>query len=281
MRSYTRAFVAFGLGILIAMALLHLPALSAGSRASLAFVHLTLFGWPAAIIFAINYHTVPYFAGADFPSERSIWLHFWLFVVGLLVVVAGLARLGQQWLVIGLAIEFAASVVFLANIVWLFARGPKRAEGPPEASASQHDLDRAGTLATIFSGLLLPLSLLLLLLYETHTIGPLWQLAAEHLATLGWIVMMIVGVSYHILPRFSGREAHSGRWPLGQLALYSAGTALLVLGLGLAHAVMFQAGAVLVTTALVLLAWIVWPTLKVRRDSESEPAAATTGSAGR
>jgi cbb3-type cytochrome oxidase subunit 1 len=46
----------------------------------------------------------------------------------------------------------------------------------------------------------------LMLLRTTHV----------HLNLVGWISMMIYGVGYHILPRFSGRPLRYPQWPLVQ-----------------------------------------------------------------
>ena len=40
-------------------------------------------------------------------------------------------------------------------------------------------------------------------------------LAAEHLVVLGWVMLMIVGVAYHVLPRFSGCGSFAAPPPCG------------------------------------------------------------------
>src|SRR3972149_1553095 len=49
--------------------------------------------------------------------------------------------------------------------------------------------------------------------------GPVypWMPIHTHFNLLGWMSMMIYGVAYHILPRFSGRQLFSDKlafWPL-------------------------------------------------------------------
>ena len=56
------------------------------------------------------------------------------------------------------------------------------------------------------------LALLLLLSVQQLWIGGSWYLASEHVATLGWVVLMIVGVAYRALPRFSGHPARGASW---------------------------------------------------------------------
>ncbi len=47
----------------------------------------------------------------------------------------------------------------------------------------------------------------------------------SHLMMLGWVSMMIYGVGYHILPRFSGRPLKSNR--IGEIQLWTANIGLI------------------------------------------------------
>ena len=42
--------------------------------------------------------------------------------------------------------------------------------------------------------------------------GAQWRLAHTHLNLAGFVVMIIFGVAYHILPRFAGKPLHSEAW---------------------------------------------------------------------
>jgi len=55
------------------------------------------------------------------------------------------------------------------------------------------------------------------------------RFAHVHLNLLGWISMLIFGVGYHILPRFSGKPLHSNR--LGEVQFWLANTGLIGLAL--------------------------------------------------
>ena len=71
------------------------------------------------------------------------------------------------------------------------------------------------------------------LLGITMTIsGPLYPLGPihTHLNLLGWMSMMIFGVAYHILPRFSGVPLWSDRLAMVQLWLANIG--LIGMGVG-------------------------------------------------
>lgn len=55
------------------------------------------------------------------------------------------------------------------------------------------------------------------------------RFAHVHLNLLGWMSMLIFGVGYHILPRFSGKPLHSNR--LGEVQFWLANTGLIGLAL--------------------------------------------------
>jgi hypothetical protein len=93
-----------------------------------------------------------------------------------------------------------------------------------------------------------------------------WMLAAEHLAALGWVMLMIVGVSYHVLPRFSGRATRGTEWARAQLLCQIGALMLIVLALGFGWPRIFTAGGLLMALALGLFAWTVWPTLGRRLE---------------
>ncbi len=62
------------------------------------------------------------------------------------------------------------------------------------------------------------------------------KFAHSHLMVLGWVSMMIFGVGYHILPRFSGRPLKSPR--MGEVQFWLGNT-------GLIGMVIFQTGWIL------------------------------------
>lgn len=112
-------------------------------------------------------------------------------------------------------------------------------------------------------------------------IEPAWTLyrpAHLHMTLLGFVSMMIFGVAYHVLPRFTGNPLHAPRLAGWHWWLANAGLALMVAGFSLRpHAL---AGIWLVASGGVLsllggwsFAYNVWRTL------DGAPAAASTGPA--
>ncbi|OGP21482.1 MAG: hypothetical protein A2054_00790 [Deltaproteobacteria bacterium GWA2_55_10] len=62
--------------------------------------------------------------------------------------------------------------------------------------------------------------------------GPVypWMPIHTHFNLLGWMSMMIYGVAYHILPRFSGRQLFSDKLAFWQLWLANIGLVGMALG---------------------------------------------------
>jgi len=263
MSRVARACLAGALVALPTAALLAILAQLGLAGAWAAMVHLMLFGWITGMILAINYHTVPMFAARDFPYPALGSAHVLSWCCGVVLYCAALLTGWGAGALAGLAIQLLAALLFAANTVLLFTRGAARANRPPVPPiAGQPQVDRVGTQATRGAGMALPLALLLLLLEQLGLLGGEWRLAAEHLVTLGWIMLMIVGVAYHVLPRFSGTGTRGLVWARVQLACHYSALLLIVLGLGLGWPWVFAIGAALMALALALFAWAIWPTLR-------------------
>jgi hypothetical protein len=262
MRPTTRAWFASSFLMLVSAALLH-AALPLTMALWAPLVHLTLFGWISGMIVAVNYHTMPVFTGRDFPHQAPIWAHLGAQVTGVALVAAGLLAQQPGLVSAGLGLELLAALLFVLNSAMLLA-GPARRSPPPlpPSLSGQPELDRVATRATAASSLCLPLALSLLLAAQTGLVGGSWWLAAEHLAALGWVMLMIVGVAAHVLPRFSGRRTRGASWARAQLGVHLLALALILLGLGWGRASLFAAGGLAMAAALGLFAWLVWPTLQ-------------------
>jgi hypothetical protein len=257
----TRAFFGAALFWLAFAALMHVLVAIGVSGAWGAMVHTLLFGWLTSMIAAVNYHTMPVFAARDFPSQRTIWAHWLGLASGLATTVAGMLLAMQSLVVSGLVLECSAALLFLLNVVQLLRRGAPRPRPVAPAIAGQPQIDRLGTQATKASGLCLPLALALLLVSRLGWSGE-WALAAEHMAALGWVMLMIVGVGYHVLPRFSGVGVRGAGWARAQLACHLGALLLMVPALAFGWSRLFAVGGVLMAAALGLFAWTVWPTLQ-------------------
>ena len=259
----TRAFLIGALFALPVAALLHLLALLGVPGAWPAMVHLTIFGWITAMIMAVNYHTLPVFSARDFPYPVLIWGHWALLGAGVALASGGLLTYWHAGTLAGLLLQLGGALMFVANTILLFLRGaPKPHRHPTPAIAGQLLVDRASTSATKAAAICLPLALLLLIAAQLEWIGSQWVLAAEHLAALGWMMLMIIGVAYHTLPRFSGCGTRGPAWARVQLLSHFGALTLIVPALGFGWTHGFALGGLLMALALSLFAWTVWPTLR-------------------
>lgn len=273
----TRAFLVTGLVALPVAALLSLLSLRGVSEAWPAMVHVALFGWITAMIITVNYQTMPVFSGRDFPYPSLIWVHWAVWACGISLEMTGLLIGWGVGAAVGLLLQFAAALLFIANTLLLFRRGPRRAHRPlTPPIVGQPQVDQIGTQATRGAAMSLPLALLLLLAVRLGWIGGEWVLPAEHLATLGWLMLMIVGAAYHVLPRFTGRGTCGPVSARAQLRCHVVALALIVPALGFGWAWAFAIGGLLMALALGLFAWTVWPTLQVLRSQRTDTQAATT-----
>jgi cbb3-type cytochrome oxidase subunit 1 len=67
-----------------------------------------------------------------------------------------------------------------------------------------------------------------------HPGWTVYRPAHVHMNLLGFVTMMIFGVGYHVLPRFSGHALHSRRLAGLHCGLANLGLATMVVGFGLA-----------------------------------------------
>ncbi len=260
MARHTKLFISSSVLSLFGAMILHLLLLAGNGGVWNAHIHLTLFGWITGFIFAINYHTMPVFTARTFPYPSVILAHWALFSLGISGTTIGLLQRSDWLYRAGLVLEFGSSLLFMLNVILLFVRGQKRGQRLP-THPDQQKVDRISTQATKLAGLSLPLALGMLNAVEFGWIKPGWYLAAEHVATLGWVMLMIVGVACHVLPRWSGLQFRR-IWRL-QLAMICHLTALLLMipALGLDWRPLFALGGSVMALGLSLFAWQIWPAI--------------------
>jgi len=110
--------------------------------------------------------------------------------------------------------------------------------------------------------------------------------AHVHMNLLGFVTMMIYGVAYHVIPRFTGNPLHSRRLAGAHWWVSNAGLALMALGfalrvhLGARATPVLAAGGVLSALGAYAFGWVVWRTMDGRPTPSAVAArAATTGRA--
>jgi len=93
--------------------------------------------------------------------------------------------------------------------------------------------------------------------------GAQWRLAHTHLNLAGFVVMVIFGVAYHILPRFAGKPLHSEAWASAHFWIAALATAWMVIGfIAPAAAVLLWTGSVAQLAGIVLGVVNLWLTIR-------------------
>ncbi len=100
-----------------------------------------------------------------------------------------------------------------------------------------------------------------------HPAWTIYRTAHLHMLLLGFVMMMIAGVAYHVLPRFVGASLYSPR--LASLHFLVANTGLALLASGFivrfhvlaVASVLLAVGGTLAAAGAIMFAWNLWRTL--------------------
>jgi hypothetical protein len=230
------------------------PELSAGALLSprvVAVTHLLTLGWITTTILGAAYQLVPVALGRSIAWPRAAWVTLGLHVPGLALLVGGLLGGRRSVLVAGALLLAAGLFLFAANLGVSLTRAPRGGLARRCLGAAAVFLVIAVVLGMALGGNL-----------GWGYLGGRRLLALTlhvHVALLGWVLLVIVGVSQRLLPMFllshgvSERPAewsfrllvaglgvavlghHGGVWPWGgaAVALCAAGVAAWLLQLGL------------------------------------------------
>jgi cbb3-type cytochrome oxidase subunit 1 len=111
--------------------------------------------------------------------------------------------------------------------------------------------------------------------------------AHVHALLLGFVAMMIYGVAYHVLPRFTGKVIHSRRLAMAQVWIANAGLACFVAGfIARVHfatpgRVMVACGGILSAASALAFAYNAWRTLDGKPAMRAAPQPVAMGGAPR
>jgi cbb3-type cytochrome oxidase subunit 1 len=93
--------------------------------------------------------------------------------------------------------------------------------------------------------------------------GAQWRLAHTHLNLAGFVIMIIFGIAYHILPRFAGKPLRSEAWASAHFWIAASATAGMAIGFIVpAAAILLWAGSVAQFFGIVLGVVNLWLTIR-------------------
>ena len=206
------------------------PELSAGLYLSphvAGVTHCFTLGWLSMTIFGALYQLLPVALGVSIHSERAGHASFWTFAPGVALFASGVAFSSLMLRYIGIVLISVGVLCLVINVGLSLRRVAKR-----------DVIWAAVTIALSFLTLTLVLGALLAENLHASFLGD-WRvrvLAVHlHIALLGWVLMMIVGISHRLLPMFLLAHNTDTRWTRRALTGLAAGVLVLSCGLTVNH----------------------------------------------
>lgn len=181
--------------------------------------HLFTLGWITTSIFGALYQLLPVALGQPVRWQGLARLTFWLYVPGLAVFAGSLVALRPDVMVWGAAVFGTGVLLFCVNLAATLKRAAKR-------DVTWWAL--TGACAYLFLTLVVGLALAANLRWPFMGTARLVALGTHlHVALVGWVLLVMVGVAHRLLPMFllsHGATEKPGKWAVGLLA---AGAGLL------------------------------------------------------
>jgi hypothetical protein len=218
----TAFFLAGAVG-LVAVA----PTLAAGAYLApsvTAVAHLFTLGWITTSIMGALYQFLPVALGESIRWERLARVTLWLHACGLAAFVAGLALFTPAAIVAGAALFGAALLLFAANLAATLRRAHARATHTADVTWWALASACAFLVLTVAIGGALAGNLRWGFLGGERLVALATHL---HVALVGWVLLVMVGVGHRLLPMFLLSHGADERPGKVAVALLSAGTALL------------------------------------------------------
>ncbi len=168
----------------------------------LALTHIATLGWITMIIFGAMFQLVPVVLEVKLFSEKLAEIQFWIFLIGIIGLVTGFwnfdtgIHLTASAIILNIAI-----LIFSFNIIVTMTRVKKwNLTGLYLAAAIFY------LITTAVAGLLLSINLG----YPFIRISHLQYLNLHaHIAFIGWVSMVIMGVSFKLIPMFTLSHGYS------------------------------------------------------------------------
>ncbi|MEK6725839.1 MAG: cbb3-type cytochrome c oxidase subunit I [Deltaproteobacteria bacterium] len=181
-----------------------------------ATVHAFLLGFFTMMIFGVTYHIIPMFTEKGFYSPVLAYTHLFLSNLGVIGIITFLLfstyyPTESHPMAKGAAVLEAASlIVFIFNMLLTFIKGIPGTGPPNPFGTTDKETDLVATRYTSASIIYFLIGCVLgawmfLSPGDIYFIMPVHA----HINLVGFVSMMIFGVSYHMFPRFAGRPLHS------------------------------------------------------------------------
>ena len=238
MKNFTIGFIISSLIYLILTAILGLIFLISSTfnyGLMVATVHALLLGFATMLVFGVNYHIIPMFSGRSFYSQGLAYVHLTmanLGIVGMILPLPFSNYPGNISLSVKLSsILFAVSIfVFIYNMMRTFVSPPSKEPIPNPFGEGDKAADKMAIRFTAISMVYLmigcPLGVFFLLRPDYI---PYLRPVHVHINLIGFITIMIFGVSYHMFPRFTGRPLYNVQMASIQFWLANVGLIGMVL----------------------------------------------------
>lgn len=235
------------------------PELAAGAFLSphvAGITHLFTLGWITTTIFGALYQLLPVALGAPIRWPRIGHASFWTFAPGAGLFACGVAEGSVVLHHTGVGLVTIGVALAVANI------------GATLPRARSRDVTWVA-IALALTFLVATLVLGIVLLHNIHTgfiAGARVRVLATHLhvAIVGWVLMMIVGVSHRLLPMFLLAHGADTRWTKRALALLASGLLALAFGINLSSRPTTWAALVLLEGGLACFLRQAWGFYHVR-----------------
>lgn len=230
-----------------------------------ASVHLAVLGGITIMIYGVNVQALPAHSGKPWRSLPLVALQVVAGIAGGWIAALGYGQRNTSMIELGHWLAFAGAVLFLLNLMLLFAGpGARPPRIPWNQRTQQQKVDRLAIPFTMLSGMLVVVgtAISVALHYWQPSQGR-WDLVWAHVMLLGFFFPMASGTSYHMLARWSGRDFRSLRLIGVHLISFLIGMPAMTIALATDADILFRIGAILMAIAMV--AWaanilpVAWP----------------------
>lgn len=177
----------------------------------LALTHIATLGWITMIIFGALFQLIPVVLQVKLFSETLAKIQFWLFTLGVFTLVYGFwFFLIDIPLTIGASLINLAVLIFLINIIVTLTRVKEWNITATYLTAALFYL-----LITAIVGLMMAVNLGYPYFTKSHLVYIGYHV---NIAVVGWITMVIMGVTFKLVPMFTLSHNFStvnGKWAFG------------------------------------------------------------------